>query len=136
MNFKTCLAALLAAFSFAIAIPAIDSHGKAEPTLRLIKTSEADPGVWVTEEDKISKYRAKKINFIDITDIKDPDTLKRLSTADPDNTRAAALVYPTTVSHQTEANALIANANTNGPQSWLRTLTEYFSPCLSYRVFH
>jgi hypothetical protein len=38
--------------------------------LRLIKTSEADPGTWVTEEQKITDYVAKNIYFIDITDIK------------------------------------------------------------------
>jgi len=37
--------------------------------LRLIKTSEADPGTWVTEEEKIDHYVASGIRFIDITDI-------------------------------------------------------------------
>ena len=130
MNIKTCLSALLAASSFINALPAVDSHGKGDTNLRLIKTSEADPAVWVTEEDKISKYRAKKTNFIDITDIKDPETLQLLSGAGTEGSRAdaAAVAYPTIVSHQTEANGLIANANTTGPQSWLKTLTEYFSP--------
>jgi len=42
---------------------------KVNAGLRLIKTSEADPGIWVTEDEKIEKYTAKNINFIDITDI-------------------------------------------------------------------
>lgn len=42
----------------------------AQGELRLIKTSEADPGSWVTEEQKITDYVSKNIYFIDITDIK------------------------------------------------------------------
>ena len=37
--------------------------------LRLIKTSPKDAGKWVSEEDKIVKYKAKDIGFVDITDI-------------------------------------------------------------------
>lgn len=37
--------------------------------LRLIKTSPEDPGKWVTEEQKITDYKARGIGFIDITDI-------------------------------------------------------------------
>ena len=128
MRFINGLAALLAASSLATAIPAPNAQVKPDPNLRLIKTSEADPGIWVTEEDKISKYKAKKINFIDITDINDPEALQRLSGANDDNSRLAAVIYPTAISHQTEANALIAGANTTGPKSWLKTLTELFPP--------
>lgn len=127
MRLQTSLAALLGVASVATAIPAADSQEKAKANLRLIKTSEADPGVWVSEEDKISKYRAKNINFIDITDIKDPETLGRLSKFDADTARVAAVVYPTTVSHQTEANGLIAKATTSGPQSWLKTLSDFYN---------
>ena len=37
---------------------------------------------------------------------------------------ARAITYPTRVSHQSEANPLVARASTSSPQSWLRTLTE------------
>lgn len=126
MHFITYLAAVAGLSGLITAIPTPDGQLETSPGLRLIKTSEKDPGVWVTEEDKIAKYRAKKINFIDVTDIKDPDTLSRLSGASADDAaRLAAVVYPTTVSHQTQANALIANANVAGPQSWLKTLSKY-----------
>lgn len=128
MRFQTSLAALLGVASLATAIPAAEPQEKSKAGLRLIKTSEADPGVWVSEEDKISKYRAKNINFIDITDIKDPETLGRLNKFDADTARVAAAVYPTTVSHQAEANGLISRATTSGPQTWLRTLSEYALP--------
>lgn len=39
-----------------------------EEGLRLIKTSDEDPGVWVTEDEKFEQFVAKKIGFVDITD--------------------------------------------------------------------
>ncbi|KAL9025526.1 MAG: hypothetical protein Q9196_005667 [Gyalolechia fulgens] len=127
MRFQTSLAALLSVASLATAIPAAEPQESSKAGLRLIKTSEADPGVWVSEEDKISQYRAKHINFIDITDIKDPETLDRLSRFDADTARVAAPVYPTTVTHQTEANGLISRATTSGPQTWLKTLSDFYN---------
>lgn len=69
MHFSTCVAALAAATSVLAqdGINAIKAPGQ---ELRLIKTSEADPGRWVTEAEKLSKYVAKQRYFIDITDIK------------------------------------------------------------------
>lgn len=116
------LAVVAGLSSLVHAIPAPHGQVETRADLRLIKTSETDPGVWVTEDDKISKYRAKHINFIDITDIKDQDTLSRLSGSGA--ARLAAVVYPTSVSHQAQANGFIANANTTGPRSWLKTLSE------------
>ncbi len=153
MHLKTCITALAATLSLSRAIPTSNSQVKPDSSLRLVKTSEADPGIWVTEEDKISKYRAKNINLIDITDIVDPQTLQQLSGASPGTSRLAAVTYPTTVSHQTEANALIAKATAAGPQSWLKTLSElllshcffwslsltsiqFFQPLLSLLIWH
>lgn len=96
--------------------------------LRLIKTSEADPGRWVSEAEKLSKYVAKQRHFIDITDIQDPEVLRLLSTPQEEeeaNVAARAITYPTSMTHVAEANALIANVNNAGPQSWLQTLTNY-----------
>src|SRR6478609_7490656 len=36
--------------------------------LRLLKTSEDDPGVWVTEKEKIENYMLKHVHFMDITE--------------------------------------------------------------------
>jgi hypothetical protein len=36
--------------------------------LRLVKTSDDDPGTWMTEEEKFDKLISKKIGFSDITD--------------------------------------------------------------------
>ena len=124
MHLSISLAALVTTASFAIAVPATDSAKTANRALRLIKTSASDDGTWVTEEEKISKYTAKKIDFVDITDIKDTEVLQRLSASTSDNFLLAAITYPTTLTHQTEANGLIAKTNTNGPKSWLTTLTK------------
>lgn len=71
MHFSTYLAALAASSSVLVsAAPPNDALIKFDPELRLIKTSESDPGVWVTEDEKMTNYVSKNINFVDITDIK------------------------------------------------------------------
>lgn len=125
MHPKLYLAAVSTGLSLVSAVPAVDSAVKVDAALRLIKTSPTDSGKWVTEDEKILNYVAKKVDFIDITDIKDPEVLQKLSADTGDNSRAAAAItYPTTLSHQTEANALIAKTNTTGPKGWLTTLTK------------
>lgn len=99
----------------------------AAPGLRLIKTSPTDPGTWVTEDQKDTDFTAKGIRFIDITDITDASTLRVLST-DSSSQRiaaAAAVTYPTTITHQSAATPLISQVTTTSPQSWLRTLTTF-----------
>jgi hypothetical protein len=68
MHFTLSLGALVATSLLISAAPAAESFTK-DVNLRLIKTSESE-ATWVTEEEKITKYVAKKINFIDVTDIK------------------------------------------------------------------
>lgn len=69
MHYTLSLGLLLASSLLAAAVPA-ETTVLRNPLRRLIKTSEADAGTWVTEEEKITKYVAKNIGFIDITDIK------------------------------------------------------------------
>ncbi len=109
-----------------VAAPALESptlgHG-----LRLIMTSPEDPGRWVTDEQKIRDYKSKGIGFVDITDITDPEVLSILSAPDTQEDggfSVKAVTYPTSVSHQSEANALLAKVSTTNPQTWLKTLTE------------
>lgn len=69
MHLKLSLGALVATSSLLVsAAPAAENVAK-DANLRLIKTSEGE-ATWVSEEDKITQYVAKNINFIDITDIK------------------------------------------------------------------
>ena len=82
-----------------IAAPSIDSTGLQKKALRLIKVSESDPGTSVTEGDKIANYTPKRIGFVDMTDIRDNAVLAKLSGSGCDDARAAAVVYPTSVSH-------------------------------------
>lgn len=69
MLFRNVLPVAIAFSTFTAAIPPT-ARPNLDTELRLIKTSEADPGVWVTEDQKIEQYVAKNIHFIDITDIK------------------------------------------------------------------
>jgi len=113
-------------------VAAVPTTGSARPNhgLRLIMTSPEDPGRWVTEEQKIRDYKSKGIGFVDITDITDAQVLAALSTPDTEEDQiflAQAVSYPSTVSHQTEVNPLLAKVSTTNPQSWLKTLTEYVS---------
>ncbi|KAL8786277.1 MAG: hypothetical protein Q9213_002872 [Squamulea squamosa] len=128
MHLQTCLGAFAATLSIVTASPADDAsfQAKVKQGLRLIKTSEADPGSWVTDEEKITNYTGKCAHFVDITDIKDPDVLKTYNGQEPVNARVAAITYPA-VSHQAEANGLIAQLNTSGPQSWLKTLSDFYN---------
>jgi leucyl aminopeptidase len=61
---------IFAVSSIVAALPSTDSSSAINAGLRLIKTSETDPGIWVTEEQKIVEYVAQNSYFIDITDIK------------------------------------------------------------------
>jgi leucyl aminopeptidase len=117
---KTAIALLAAVFPLALSVPLTGSKSE----LRLVKTSEDDAGQWVTEQEKFDRFTSKNIGFIDITDIKDEEVLSILSKPTYDTSLAArAVVYPSSVSHVDEANALIANVSTAGPQSWLTTFT-------------
>ncbi|CZT49165.1 related to leucyl aminopeptidase [Rhynchosporium secalis] len=128
MHFSTILPLFATSLSLVSALPPTDVRVANDGSLRLIKTSEADPGTWVTEDQKIEQYVAKNIGFIDVTDIKNETVLNRLSTVQSESLiQARAVTYPSTLTHQTEANALIAKLNTTGPKSWLTTLTTYFN---------
>ncbi|EGR50305.1 uncharacterized protein TRIREDRAFT_105279 [Trichoderma reesei QM6a] len=119
---KTAIALLAAVFPLALSVPLTGSKSE----LRLVKTSEDDAGQWVTEQEKFDRFTSKNIGFIDITDIKDEEVLSILSKPTYDTSLAArAVVYPSSVSHVDEANALIANVSTAGPQSWLTTFTGF-----------
>jgi leucyl aminopeptidase len=70
MRFASVFSALVASSTLVVAAPPSIREGKLDAGLRLIKTSEADPGIWVTEDQKIEQYVSNNIPFIDITDIK------------------------------------------------------------------
>jgi bacterial leucyl aminopeptidase len=70
MHLQAALAVLAAACQLVHASPAAEDL-QVNKGLRLIKTSEEDPGQWVTEDEKDKLVVAGKyVGFIDITDIK------------------------------------------------------------------
>lgn len=119
MSLKLAIAALAATAQLSTAYqkPAAPAEG-----MRLIKTSEEDPGKWVTKEEKYKLTKSKNgcTHYIDITNIKDEQVLDALSTKT--GNKVNAVDYPTELSHVEEANKLIDTANTDGPQTWLEHL--------------
>ncbi|KAM0448776.1 hypothetical protein ACHAPV_010103 [Trichoderma viride] len=127
MTIKIAISLLVAACPLALSAPLAGSGSG----LRLIKTSEADIGQWVTEQEKFDRFISKNIGFIDITDIKDDEVLSILSTPSSEpSISTRAVTYPTKVEHVDEAQSLIANVSISGPQSWLTTFTQ----CVLYEV--
>jgi leucyl aminopeptidase len=115
--------ALLAAALPALAAPA-STHGVTRSDdLWLVKTSEADPGQWVTEQQKLDRFVSKNIGFIDITDVEDKEVLSILSGHVP-TYNARAITYPAVPLHKDEGNKLLEKVTTDGPKSWLKTYSE------------
>ncbi|PTB38010.1 uncharacterized protein TrAFT101_011883 [Trichoderma asperellum] len=119
---KIAIPLLVATYPLALSAPLASS----DSGLRLIKTSEADVGQWVTEQEKFDRFISKNIGFIDITDIKDDEVLSILSIPSSEaSISTRAVTYPTRVEHVDEAKSLIANVSISGPQSWLTTFTQF-----------
>ncbi|KAH7133835.1 hypothetical protein EDB81DRAFT_695529 [Dactylonectria macrodidyma] len=92
--------------------------------LRLVKTSEEDPGTWMTEEEKFEKLISKKIGFVDITDTPDLENIRSSRLADDTVTVQA---FPSAPSHQTEAKALIAKASQSNLETWANALAAIYN---------
>lgn len=120
--------------------------------VRLVKTSEEDPGQWVTEQEKWELFTSRGVGFIDITDIKDERVLENLSTKPTGRISTQAAAFPTELSHVEEANELIAASGVEGTETmsdcalldlhlcqgrkaglrrWLRTIRVTISPKLA-----
>jgi leucyl aminopeptidase len=121
MSLKVALVALAAGAQLGLAASSVPDTTK----LRLVKTSEEDPGQWVTPEEKFERFTSKGIGFIDITDIKEQRVLKALSTKPEDRVTVHAVDFPTELSHVEEANGLIGSASTAEPQAWVEHLSSY-----------
>ncbi len=68
MRTNTAIAVLTAFLHATYAAPA-NAKPQGDGELRLIKTSEQDPGQWVTDDEKFERFTSKHIGFVDITDI-------------------------------------------------------------------
>lgn len=124
MSIKIAILATLAAIPAALAAPAVPQSSIRADGLSLVKTSATDPGQWVTEQEKLDRFTSKNIGFIDITDVADEEVLSILSGSEPSNLITRAINYPSGALHKDEGSKLVANINTNGPKSWLKTFTE------------
>ncbi|KAI0535924.1 Zn-dependent exopeptidase [Xylaria digitata] len=99
--------------------------GQSTAELRLVKTSEEDPGTWMTEEEKFEKLISKHIGFMDITETMELEAMGAARKAARVQQRAAA--FPSAPSHQTQANALIANVRQSNLQTWTNTLADFYN---------
>jgi hypothetical protein len=59
---------LLALVSLVASSPSASRPIPPKEDMRLVKISEDDAGVWVTEEEKFTKFISKHINFVDVTE--------------------------------------------------------------------
>ncbi|KAK0390797.1 hypothetical protein NLU13_0300 [Sarocladium strictum] len=119
-------AALVASVQLVTSSP-VQRNSPPKPDLRLIKTSEDEPAFWVSKQNRFEQYTAKKIGFFDVTDIDDEAILKALETK-PEHVKVRRqFSYPKEILHEKEAKRLIEKVNTKGPQSWLKTLTNFFN---------
>ncbi|ORY58527.1 uncharacterized protein BCR38DRAFT_500358 [Pseudomassariella vexata] len=94
--------------------------------LRLIKTSDDDAGTWVTEEEKFEKFISQHVGFVDITDTMALETL-RVDRLTSDVKRQTVQAFPSTASHQTEANALIAKLVQSNLSTWLNAMANIYN---------
>ncbi|KAM4058902.1 peptidase family M28 domain-containing protein [Hirsutella rhossiliensis] len=121
MRINAAVAAAVAAFGLHLAgaVPApADNQTAADPPLRLIKTSEDDPGKLVTEKE-MSRLTSEGIGFMDVTDV----------TQNTNSTLVArqGVRYPGRVRHVDEANELIRDIKMKEPERWLETLTNFYT---------
>ncbi|KAF4506109.1 hypothetical protein G6O67_006227 [Ophiocordyceps sinensis] len=96
-----------------------DNATQADPTLRLIKTSESDPGQWIAKDQLFQLFTSKRIGFMDMTNL------------DQDEDKNSTLVarqgvsYPDRILHEEEANTFFRHLENRQPRKWLRTLTNF-----------
>ncbi|KAI9150121.1 bacterial leucyl aminopeptidase [Paramyrothecium foliicola] len=98
------------------------SAEESEP-LRLLKTSEDDPGTWVTEQEKIDNYMLKHVHFMDVTETQDLEELGASRLASLTKRQAA---YPAP-SRQAVANPIIARLVQSNVQSTITGLANIYN---------
>lgn len=101
-----------------------DASKNRDKGLRLVKTSDQDPGVWLTEQEKFDKLISKKIGFVDITETQELEDL-RLNNVSSDIVTVQAI--PSNPSHQSEANPLIAQASQSNLSTWANAMAAFYN---------
>ncbi|QUC17532.1 uncharacterized protein UV8b_01773 [Ustilaginoidea virens] len=118
------LLAFTAAVQPLLAAPATNAALSKEG-LRLVKTSESDPGQWVTEQEKFDRFTSQNIGFVDITDTRDQEVLSILSGESSPQLITRAVIYPKGALHKDEGDQLLAKTSVEGPKSWLKTYSDF-----------
>lgn len=134
--------ALVASAQLATAASLVRSSTELSKGLRLVKTSEADPGSWVHPDDYFDRFTSKGLGFIDITEIQVcrptcPPFLATLLTNPQDNEvmailngdvpfeAASAQSFPDKMMHVEEAKKLIGASSIDASKGWIKELSEY-----------
>ncbi|KXJ94721.1 hypothetical protein Micbo1qcDRAFT_193821 [Microdochium bolleyi] len=93
---------------------------------RLVKTSDEDPGTWVTDEQKW-ELTAQGIHFIDITDTIELEDayLARLNATSVEARELSRRAIPSGPSHQAEAAPLIAAAVQTNMKTWITAMVGF-----------
>ncbi|KAH7309842.1 bacterial leucyl aminopeptidase [Stachybotrys elegans] len=107
----------------ASASAAIGRFADSGEPLRLLKTSDEDPGTWVTEEEKIENYMLKHVHFMDVTETQE---LEELGAARREHLSKRQSPYPTP-SRQSIANPIIATLSQSSIQSSITGLTNIYN---------
>lgn len=111
---------------FALLAATVAAVPQGKPGMRLIKTSEDAPAIWVTEDEKFDLYMAKRIHFIDITDTQDLEAIgAELHAASLEKRQSTG--FPANPTRQTEVRNLQASINTNNIRTWMTTFTGYYN---------
>lgn len=78
----------------------------------------------MTRAADIATAVIRKDSGADLAHLHDQDLEVASTLARSSALEAAAVTYPSTLSHQTEANALISQISASGQKTFLKTLTE------------
>ncbi|KAJ1325318.1 bacterial leucyl aminopeptidase [Microdochium nivale] len=111
----------------ALASPSPADHG-----MRLVKTTLDHDGFWVTEDEKFNMLISRHIHFVDITDTRDTEIMRRDRLHNLDTRQASAppstnYTYPAKAQHADTAKPLIASIDGDNQVSWAKEMTDMYS---------
>ncbi|KAF8249122.1 Zn-dependent exopeptidase [Wilcoxina mikolae CBS 423.85] len=115
---KHIIPTLFVLYSITIACSSAPHPVNARKELRLVKTSEDAPAVWVTEGEKFTKFISKGLRFIDITESRDLEVLA---------VSKKHYTFPSKPSHQKEAQPLISKLQQMNLERWVTALAWFYN---------
>jgi leucyl aminopeptidase len=125
---STTLLTLLLGITSVFALPPIPSPSGSTKDLRLCKTSPTDPGIWITEEEKFTRFISKKINFVDITDTPNLEALAAEKATNLQvSTASIEAAFPSGPTHQSQAAPLISALSQANLQTWTNGLANFYT---------